>query len=99
MCPAAPSRSSQCDRLRTGPRLNEGPTLRSEELAVQEMAGAQHRHLARTACHDILMTFAATLCVVGRTEAVRDGFDLFEGRTVIIEDRLRLESVRLHRES
>jgi len=42
-------------------------------------------NLARAARSDVLMAFAATLCVVDRPQAVLDVLDLLEQKTVVVE--------------
>ena len=59
------------------------------------MPRAQHSHLTRATRHNVLMTLATALCVVGGAETILDHFDFVKGPAIRVEGVLRLEPVRL----
>src|SRR6478735_9095748 len=73
--------------------MNQRSTLRIEELAVQQVSGALHGHLARAAGDDVLVALATALGVVSGPEAVGLPLDVLERRAVFVERRLQFESV------
>ena len=75
--------------------MDERSPLRVEELAVRDMSGPLHGHLARAPSDDVLVAFAAALRVVGRSEPIRDPLDLFEEgefETLRLPDQPRVSS-------
>ena len=82
------------DLLVRGARVDQRAAERLEETARRvQPSGAMLGDLAGAAGDDVLVTFAAALRVVGRPEAVGDGFGFFEDEAVVVERAQRLDVV------
>ena len=68
-----------------GAGLNQRTSERFEKLAIFGMASPVFRDLTGAAGDDILMAFPATLRVVGGSEALFEGFNLFEDEPTVVE--------------
>ena len=72
-----------------GPRLDERTTHRLDELQQFQAPGAVLGDLAGATRDDVLVTFAACLCIERRPQPVGDRFHFFEDEPVVVEGTQR----------